>query len=73
MKTTKKGNLIDVLSNLKIKPNVGLVQTCVLAKCLEYDRKKAPLPDRSKHYIKDPGNDIKQNGLNNPIILAISK
>ena len=31
-KTTKKGNSIDVLSSLKIKTNVELVRTCVLAK-----------------------------------------
>ena len=72
-KTTKKGNRIDVLSNLKIKTNVELVRLCVLAKYLEYDRRKTPLPDISKRYIKDLGNDIKQNGLRNPIILAISK
>ena len=47
-KTTKKRNSIDVLSNLRIKTNVELVRTCVLAKYLEYDRRKAPLPDRSK-------------------------
>ena len=50
-----------------------MVQTCVLAKYLEYDRRKTSLPDRSKRYIKDLGNDIKQNGLKNPMILAISK
>ena len=43
---TTKGNRIDVLSNLKVKTNVELVRTCVLAKYLEYDRRKAPLPDR---------------------------
>ena len=43
--------------------NVELVQTCVFAKHLEYNRRKTPLPDRSKRYIKDLGNDIKQNGL----------
>ena len=57
-KTTKKRNSIDVLSNLRIKTNVELVRTCVLAKYLEYDRRKTPLPDRSKPYIKDLGNDI---------------
>ena len=72
-KTTKKRNSIDVLSNLKIKTNVELVRTCVLAKYLEYDRRKTPLPDRSKRYIKDLGNDIKQNGLKNPVVLAIRK
>ena len=72
-KTTKNGNSIDVSSKLKIKTNVELVRTCVLAKYLEYDRRKTPLPDRSKCYIKGLGNDIKQNGLKNPIILAISK
>ena len=72
-KTTKKRNSIDVLSNLKIKINIELVRTCVLAKYLEYDRRKTPLPDRSKRYIKDLGNDIKQNGLKNPVVLAISK
>ena len=72
-KTTKNGNRIDVLSNLKIKTNVELVRTCVLAKYLEYDRRKTPLPDRPKRHIKDLGNYIKQNGLKNPIILAISK
>ena len=61
-KTTKKGKSIDVLSNLKIKTNVELVRTCVLAKCTEYGRRKTPLPDRSTCYIKDLGNDIKQNG-----------
>ena len=61
-KTTKKRNSIDVLSNFKIKINVELVRTYVLAKYLEYDRRKTPLPDRSKRYIKDLGNDIKQNG-----------
>ena len=71
--TTEKGNRIDVLSNFKIKTNEELVQTCVLAKYLEYDRRKTPLPDRSKCYIKDHGNDTKQNGLRNPIILAESK
>ena len=50
-KTTKKRNSIDVLSNLRIKTNVELVRTCVLAKYLEYDRRKAPLPDRSKRYM----------------------
>ena len=59
--------------NLKIKTNVELVRSCVLAKYLEYGRRKTPLPDRSKRYIKDLGNDIKQNGLKAPIILAISK
>ena len=68
-----KGNSTDVLSNLKINTNVGLGRICVLAKYLEYDRRKTPLPDRSKCYIKDLTNDIKQNGLKNPIILAISK
>ena len=53
------------MSNLKIKINVELVRTCVLAKYLEYDRRKT--------LLKDLGNDIKQNGLRNPIILAISK
>ena len=72
-KTTKKRNSIDVLSNLRIKTNVELVRTCVLAKYLEYDRRKTPLPDSSKCYIKDLGNDIKQNGLKNTIILAISR
>ena len=72
-KTTKKRNSIDVLSNLKIKTNVELVRTYVLAKYLEYDRRKAPLPDRSKRYIKDLENDIKQNDLKNPVVLAISK
>ena len=71
--TAKEGNHIDVLSNLKIKINIELVRICVLAKYLEYDRRKTRLPDRSKRYIKDLGNDIKQNGLKNPIILAISK
>ena len=32
-----------------------------------------PPPDRSRHYVKDIGNDIKQNGLKNPVILAMSK
>ena len=45
-KTTKKRNSIDVLSNLKIKTNVELVLTCVLAKYPEYDRRKTSLPDR---------------------------
>ena len=49
------------------------MRTCVFAKYLEYDRRKTPLPDRSKRCIKDLGNDIKQNGLKNLIILAISK
>ena len=71
--TTKKGNCIDVLSNLKIETNIELVRTCVLAKYLEYDRRKTPLPDRSERYIKDLGNDVKQNGLKTPIIRAISK
>ena len=70
-KTTKKGNSIDALSNLKIKTNVELLRACVLAKYIEHDRRKTPLPDRSKRYIKDLGNDIKRNGLKNPIILAI--
>ena len=70
--TTKKRNNIDVLSNVRIKTNVELVRTCVLANYLEYDRRKTPLPDRSKHYIKDLGNDIKK-GLKNPVVLAISK
>ena len=70
---TKKRNSLDLLSNLKIKTSVELVRTCVLAKYLEYDRRKIPLPDSSKRYIKDLGNDIKQNGLKNTIILAISK
>ena len=61
------------MSNLKIITSVELVQTCVLAKYLEYDRRKTPLPDSSKCYIKDLGNDIEQNGLKNTIILAISK
>ena len=69
-KTSKKRNSIDVLSSLKIKTNAELLQTCVLAKYLEYDRRKTPLPDRSKHYIKDLGNNIKQNGLKNPIVFA---
>ena len=72
-KTIKKRNNIDVLSNVRIKTNVELVRTCVLANYLEYDRRKTPLPDRSKRYIKDLGNDIKQNGLKNPVVLAISK
>ena len=49
------------------------MRTCILSKYLEYNRRKTPLPDRSKRYIKDLGNDIKQNSLKNPIILAISK
>ena len=69
-KTAKKRNSIDVLSSLKIKTNAELLQTCVLAKYLEYDWRKTPLPDRSKHYIKDLGNNIKQNGLKNPIVFA---
>ena len=48
------------MSNLKIKTNEELVRTCVLAKYLEYDRRKIPLPGRSKRYIKDLGNDIKK-------------
>ena len=72
-KTTKKRNSIDVFSNFKIENNVELVQTCVLAKHIEYGRRKTPLPDRPKRYIIDLGNGIKQNGLKNPIILAISK
>ena len=71
-KTIKKRNNIDVLSNVRIKTNVELVRTCVLANYLEYDRRKTPLPDRSKRYIKDLGNDIKK-GLKNPVVLAISK
>ena len=63
-KTANKGNSIAVLSNLKIKTNVELVRTTL--------QEKTPLPDRSKPYIKDLGNDIKQNGLKNPIILATS-
>ena len=43
--------------------NVELVQACVFAIHLEYDRRKTPLLDRSKRYIKGFGNDIKQNGL----------
>ena len=68
-----KGNSTDVLSNFKISTSVGLGRISVLAKYLEYGGRKTPLPDRSKRYIKDLGNDIKQNGLKNPIILAISK
>ena len=68
-----KGNSTDVSSNLKISTSVGLGRISVLAKYLEYGGRKTPLPDRSKRYIKDLGNDIKQNGLKNPIILAISK
>ena len=49
--TKKKRDSMDVLSNLKIKTNVELVPIFVLAKYLEYDRRKAPLPDRSKCYI----------------------
>ena len=44
-----------------------------LSKYLEYNRRKKHLPDRSKDYIKDLGNDIKENCLRNPAILAISK
>ena len=49
--TKKKRDSMDVLSNLKIKTNVELVPTFVLAKYLENDRRKRPLPDRSKCYI----------------------
>ena len=72
-KTTKKGSSRDVLSNFKIKTNVELVPTCVLAKYIEHDQRKTPLSDISKRYIKDLGYDIKQNDLKNPIILAICK
>ena len=44
-----------------------------MAKYLECDRRKTPLPDRSKGYIENHRNDIKQNGLKNPVVPAISK
>ena len=44
-----------------------------MAKYLECDRRKTPLPDRSKGYIENHWNDIKQNGLKNPVVPAISK
>ena len=50
-----------------------MVQTCVLVEYLEYDRRKTPLPQRSKRYIEDLGDIIKQNGLKNPTIFAISE
>ena len=69
----EKGNCIDVLTNLKIKNNVELIQTSILAKYLEYHRRKTPLPDRTKRYIKNLGSHIKQNGLKNHAVFAISK
>ena len=72
-KKMKKGNSIDVLSNLKIKNNVELVQTCICAKYFEHNKRKTPLPDRAKRYIKSLGYHIKQNGLKNNAVFAISK
>ena len=71
-KTTKKGDSIKALSHLKIKTYAELVRACVLAKYLQYDKRKTSLADRSKHYMKDLENDIKENGFNNPVIFAIS-
>ena len=69
----KKENSIDVLPNLKIKNNVELIQTCILAKYLEYHRRKTPLPDRTKRSIKNLGYHIKQNGLKQHAVFAISQ
>ena len=55
------------------KLNVEMVRKCVQAKYLKCGRTKAPLPGRSDSYIEDLGNDIKQNGLKIPVIIAINK
>ena len=73
MTNSKSSTTIDVVSNLNTRENVQLVRLPVLQKYIEFDRTKQHKYKNDKGYLKRLQNDIKSNGLKEPLILAVSK
>ena len=66
-------NHVDVVKNLKTKRNVQLVRLPVLMKYLEYDRRVEFKYESGMQYLEDLQKDIQTHGLQQPLVLAVSK
>lgn len=64
---------IDVTSKLTDRKNVQLVRLPVLQKYIEFDRTKDAKYEDGGKYLKRLENNIKKNGLSEPLVLAVSK
>ena len=66
-------NLVDVVGNLTAKIGVQLVKLDQLKRYIEFDRRTQKLSGKGKKYLQKLKKNIKQNGLQSPLQLAVSK
>ena len=66
-------NLVDVFGNLTAKIGVQLVKLDQLKRYIEFDRRTQKLSGKGKKYLQKLKKNIKQNGLQSPLQLAVSK
>ena len=69
----RNSNLVDVFGNLTAKIGVQLVKLDQRKRYIEFDRRTQKLSGKGKKYLQKLKKNIKQNGLQSPLQLAVSK